>query len=660
MFKELMIKTKALYLSLSMLFAAIMLIYFLMQTFALPIIQEQLEEEALLQVQASAEELKSELVLAATVTRNLAALAEKIALDDESFDVLFPAIISHFNNPNIAGGGIWPEPGAFKSGVQRYSFFWARNSAGGLDKLNDYNDPGGSGYHNEPWYQVGRQIRKGECAWSEAYEDANSGVAMVTCTVPIHRSGAFWGVATIDFMLSELATLLRKQNRDSQGMSFVLGQNQQVISFPDLSGKQLDMQYFNNVVAKYPSLRPLLTAISSGDAISAIESDVLFDESGLLVLHHLQQQKLTMGLVLPKSVIQQPVRDLSLSLYFTLVPLIGFFSAVLVFYSRKIAEWIDETTQQIRILISGDTSATLPIDSKDEIGLLKQAVNDYGEHLSGILKQVAAEAKESKSRAQELEQLSGVLKDRAEQQLMENTTLAAAITQLSSTANEVANNTRSTSGTVDDAQKLTNERLQDIEANHSASKELENVLQKTAETIEQLSSDAQQMSSILEVIKSISEQTNLLALNAAIEAARAGEQGRGFAVVADEVRTLAGRSQSSALEIENKIAQLQQSAQKGVEIIVSSQSLSEESVERSDNVIAGFNEIVNAFKGVNESTSQIALAASEQAQVASEIHRLAEGMRESNELNSHDASALNEMSISSSALSNRLYELSNS
>ncbi|MDF2178491.1 methyl-accepting chemotaxis protein [Aliiglaciecola sp. CAU 1673] len=660
MSQTVLIKTKAQYLSAAMLVAAFILIYIVMQTLALPIIKKETEDRALLHVGKGAKELETQLAVGAVLTQSLASLAENLPLDKQAFEQALPLIINHFGNEDVVGGGIWPEPNALTPGAERSSLFWARDNSGQLIQADDYNDPSGSGYHNESWYTVGRKLKAGQCGWSEAYEDSSSGtaIAMVTCTVPINRGGRFWGVATIDLRLAGLSGLLQEQNQSSQGYSFVLGQGDQIISFPDIRSDSLAMQSLADVASKDDSMRPLLEALRSGKSVVSLPEGVVKGEAAMLTLHTMSEQGMKMGMLLPNSVIEAPLNKLKFSLYLTLLPLLALFGLVMIFYSGKVMAWVNETTEQIRRLIQGGTSATLKIDKEDEIGLLKKAVNQYGEHLNSLLRDIAVEAKEAKSRAAELDTMATSLKQRAETQLSENNLLAAAINQMAGSATEVAGNTSNTSQTVEESEQLVQRRLKDVEANSQANEALAKVLQQTADIINRLSDDAQKMGSVLDVIKGISEQTNLLALNAAIEAARAGEQGRGFAVVADEVRTLAGRSQSSADEISGMIGQLQQSAKQGVEIIINSQSLSDQSVERSAKVIAGFQEIVNAFGGISDSTSQIAVAAREQASVANEIHRLAEGIRESNELNSRDAAALSKLSKSSSMLSQRLYELS--
>ncbi|UJF22807.1 methyl-accepting chemotaxis protein [Shewanella sp. OMA3-2] len=656
--KTLLIAQKAAYLSVGLLVTVIVLIYVVMQTLALPVIQKEVEKKELLRISASVNEVKIELSKGSVLTQSLASLAETLPLDEQQFSLLFPHIIDQFGNANVAGGGIWPEPNAFSSSTALKSFFWARNTAGQLEKIDDYNKPNGPGYHNEAWYLTGRSLKTGQCGWSEAYEDPVSGTAMVTCTVAINRAGQFWGVATVDLMLAGLDKLVKHQNQESSGFNFVLGQDNQIISFPSIRSSSLDMKKLSDVAAQDSSLQPLLSAINSGQSIIQLPDGVVKGSGSMLAIMNMAEEGMKIGIILPDPIIQKPISDLSLSLYATLIPMLLIFVGILIFNANKVMQWVNETTAQIRMLTSGGSAATLKIERHDEIGNLKQAVNQYSEHLKDLLGQIANEAVEAKDRAKQLNDMSSMLKQRAESQLTENHMLAAAITEMSASAAEVARNTRSTSETVDESQGLVQRRMEDVKENSKANQALSEVLQQTADIINRLASDAQHMGTILDVIKSISEQTNLLALNAAIEAARAGEQGRGFAVVADEVRTLAGRSQESASKIEAMIVQLQSSATQGVNIIISSQSLSVESLTRSDKVIAGFNEIIEVFSGISRSTSQIAVAASEQSNVSGEINQLAENIRVSNDLNAKDALELAKVSSSSSELSNRLYELS--
>ncbi|CAG8999624.1 MAG: hypothetical protein CENE_01603 [Candidatus Celerinatantimonas neptuna] len=656
--KSLMIRTKAVYMSTALLVVAILVIYGVIQTLVLPIMQREAEQKESVRVESMANQIRTTLMRGAVLTRSTAALAAHLPLDDHLFKTLLPHEINQFKDMRIAGGGVWPEPDAFKANVDRHSFFWGRDAQGKLQLINNYNDPSGNGYHHESWYTVGRELSPGECSWSDAYTDPASGTAMITCTVAIHRSGQFWGVATTDMVLQGLNQMLRQQNKISKGYGFLLGRHNQIISFPDFRRQSIDMKSLATLANQDHKLQSLLDAIQSGRPLVRLPQGVIPGEKSFLSIVSLPKYGLKVGIVLPLNVVMQPVFDMAWSLYLTIIPMLLIFCAVLIFYARQVMSWITQTTSQIYHLTQGGTSATLVIQRHDEIGLLKQAVNDYGHHLSQLFEQITDEATKARTNAQNLHGLAQSLMVRSDKQLNDNTMLASAITQMASSAEEVAQTTQHTSLSVEQTQQLIDARMQDVTANNEASLHLLQELQKTATMINQLADDAGQMGTMLDVIKGIAEQTNLLALNAAIEAARAGEQGRGFAVVADEVRTLAGRSQTSASEIESVIQQLQVSAKQGVDIIEQAHGFSKDSVTRSEQVIDGFREIMNVFHSISESSSQIVAAVGEQASVSSEIHQLAEGIKTINEENAATAKDLSQLSEVSQQSSERLYSLS--
>jgi len=206
-------------------------------------------------------------------------------------------------------------------------------------------------------------------------------------------------------------------------------------------------------------------------------------------------------------------------------------------------------------------------------------------------------------------------------QQLESQQLAAAMNEMAATAQEVAKNASDTASSVHDAEASTQHSEEIAVAAMKAMDNLVAEVESAANVITKLEDDSSSIGMVLDVIKGIAEQTNLLALNAAIEAARAGEQGRGFAVVADEVRTLASRTQESTNEIQSMIEKLQSGTRDAVKVMLHAKELGEDGSSQTEATAKALSEISSSVKSINDMTTQIASAAEEQTAVAEEMSR---------------------------------------
>ncbi|MEP7703142.1 methyl-accepting chemotaxis protein [Paraglaciecola sp. 25GB23A] len=267
----------------------------------------------------------------------------------------------------------------------------------------------------------------------------------------------------------------------------------------------------------------------------------------------------------------------------------------------------------------GDLTKRLKVRKQDELGSVASSFNIFVEKIQGLIKTLQFSVERSSSISYDVLQSVEDSKGYLLTQQDETNQVAAAITQMSASSKEIARSVQLTVSAADKASEDAEHVSNIIQASISSIDELSNHLNEATKVVSSLENDVAGIVSVLDVIRGIAEQTNLLALNAAIEAARAGEQGRGFAVVADEVRALASRTQQSTAQIQATIESLQSGAKSAVKVMVDSQDRSKSAVEHAQTSGESIKSILASTEQINGMALQIASAVEEQSTVAADL-----------------------------------------
>ncbi|QJI44587.1 methyl-accepting chemotaxis protein [Pseudomonas sp. ADAK2] len=473
----------------------------------------------------------------------------------------------------------------------------------------DVKMPDGFDPRVRPWYKGAES--SSTATLTEPYIDAATGQTIISIATASKKAGQSVGVVGGDLSLQTLIDTLSARDFDGMGYAFLVSADGKILVHPD---KALVMKSLSEA---YPKNTPRISSDFSEVDVEGKTRIVTFTP-----IKGLPSVNWYIGLSVDKDKAFAMLSEFRASAVVATIIAVAIIIALLGMLIRILIQPLNVMTRAMEDIADGEGDLTkrLTIQNNDEFGILGTAFNRFVERIHTSIREVSSATGQVNEVALRVVAASNSSMFNSDQQASRTNSVAAAINQLGAAAQEIARNAAQASNQASDARSLAEDGQQVVDRSIKAMNQLSSMLSASSTNIESLNSKTVNIGQILEVITSISQQTNLLALNAAIEAARAGEAGRGFAVVADEVRNLAHRTQESAQQVQTMIEELQVGARESVSTMSESQRHSQDSVEIANLAGERLNSVTLRIGEIDGMNQSVATATEEQTAVVESIN----------------------------------------